>query len=139
MSAYIASPQKFWILDSKGSSYMTSIKQKFISLNLSNKFSYINIADTQSPILGNEVFQDTPSLTLTDVLYISKFLVSLSSINQFTKHNNRKITFPFPLSFSGPVDWEENWLGHERGSMYNLNDRVNPTGLVAGQPDHVLL
>ena len=29
--------------------------------------------------------------------------------------------------------------GHERGGIYYLNDRVTPTGLVAGQPDPVLL
>jgi len=29
--------------------------------------------------------------------------------------------------------------GHERGDIYYLDDRVTPTGLVAGQPDLVLL
>ena len=56
MNIYIASPQKFWILDSGASFYMTSMKQKSDSLNLSNKFSSVNIADgTESPVLGNVV------------------------------------------------------------------------------------
>ena len=68
MSAHNASPVKPWILDSKASSYMTGIKQKFVSLNFSNKFPLVNIADgIQSPILGNGVVQVTSSLTLTDV------------------------------------------------------------------------
>jgi len=47
---------------------MTGIKQNFVSLHLSNKFSYVNIIDgTQSPVLGNVNIQATPSLTLTDV------------------------------------------------------------------------
>jgi len=29
--------------------------------------------------------------------------------------------------------------GHERGGIYYLDDRVTPTGLIAGQPDLVLL
>jgi len=59
---------------------MTGIKQKNISLNLSNKFSFVDIADgTQSPVLGNGVVQATSSLTLTDVLYVSKnFIIVLS-------------------------------------------------------------
>ena len=54
----------------------------------------VKIADgTHSPVLGNGTVQATPSLTLTDVLYVSWFLVSLLSISQFTKQNNCKITF----------------------------------------------
>ena len=89
---------------------MTGIKKKFISVNLSNKFSSVNIVDgTQSHVLGNGVIQATPSLAFTDVLYVPKFSVSLLSISQFTKYNNCKITFlSFPLCFSGLVDWEED-------------------------------
>jgi len=47
---------------------MTGIKQKFISLKFSNTYPSVKIADdTQSPVLGNEIIQATPSLTLTDV------------------------------------------------------------------------
>ena len=88
---------------------MTSIKQKIVSLNLFNKFPSSNIADgTKSLVLGNRVVQATPSLTLTDVLYVSKFLVNLLSITQFTKHNNCKITFFLPTCFSRSVYWEED-------------------------------
>jgi len=73
---------------------MTGIKQKFVSLNLSNTFPQVNLADgTQSPLLGNEIVQTTPSLTLIDVIFVPKFPVSLLSISQFTKYNNCKITF----------------------------------------------
>ena len=75
---------------------MTSIKQEFVSLNLSRVHPSVKIADgTHSPILGNGVVQTIPSLTLTDVLYVQKFHVSLLSVSQFTKHNNCNITF-FP-------------------------------------------
>ena len=94
MCANNASLQKPWILDSGVSSHMTGIKHKFVSLNFFNKFSPVNIADgTQSPASDNVVVQATPYLTLTDVLYVPKFSVSLLSISQFTKHNNCKITF----------------------------------------------
>ena len=63
---------------------MTDIKQKFVSLKLSNKFSTVNIADgTQSPVLSNGVVQATLPLTLTDVLFVPKFSISLLSISQF--------------------------------------------------------
>jgi len=70
---------------------MTGIKQKSVSLNYSNKFRSVNIADgSQSPVLGNRVVRATLSLTLIDVLYVLKFLVSLLSISQFTKQNTTK-------------------------------------------------
>ena len=77
-----ASSSRPWILDSGASSHMTHIQNKFDSLHLSNKFSSVNIADgTQSPVLGNGVVHATSSLTLADVLYVLKFLVSLFSIS----------------------------------------------------------
>jgi len=94
MSAYNASPQNAWILHSRASSHMTGIKQKFVSLNLFNRFPPVNIVDgTLSPVLSNRVIHATPSLTLTDVLFVPKFPVALLSISQFIKHNKCKITF----------------------------------------------
>ena len=79
---------------------MTDIKQKFISLNLSNKFSSVNIVDgIQTTVLGKGVVHATPSSTLIDVLYVLKFLVSILSISQFTKHNSCKITIFLPIAF----------------------------------------
>jgi len=118
---------------------MTVIKEKIMSLNLSNTYSSVKIADVSySLVLGNGIVHATPSLTLTDVLFVPKFPVSLLSISQFTKHNNCKITFFPSHCLSGPVNWEEDWFGRERGSMYYLDDRVTPTGLVAYQSDLVL-
>ena len=54
MNAYIASPQKPCILNSGAPSHITDIKQRFISLNLSNTYSSVKITNvTQSPVLGN--------------------------------------------------------------------------------------
>jgi len=73
---------------------MTGTKQEFISLNLSRVHPSVKIIDcNHPPVLGNGVVQATPSLTLTDVLYVPRFHVSLLSISQFTKHNNCKIIF----------------------------------------------
>ena len=73
---------------------MTGIKDKFTSLHLFTQFSSVNIADgTQSPVLGDEVVQVTPSLNLKNVLYVPKFPVSLLSISQFTKQHNCSVTF----------------------------------------------
>jgi len=61
---------------------MTGIKDKFISSHLFNQFSSVNIVDdTQSHVLGNGVVQITPSLNLTNMLYVLKFSVSLLSIS----------------------------------------------------------
>ena len=118
---------------------MTSIKQKIISLNLSNKIPSVNIVnDTQSPVLGNGIVQTTPSLTLTVLLYVPKFSVGLLSISQFTKHNNNKITF-FPSYVFQDLSTGGIGLGHETEGMYYLDDRMTPTGFIAGQPDPVLL
>jgi len=87
------------ILDSGVSSHITGTKQEFVSLNLSRVHPSVKIANgTHSPTLGNGKVQATPSMTLTDVLYVPRFCVSLLSISQFTKHNNCKITF-FQLPF----------------------------------------
>ena len=119
---------------------MIGIKQKFISLNLSNKFSSINITDgTQSILLGNRVVQATLFLTFTDVLYVSKFTVSLLSMSQFTKYNNCKIIFfLFHHDFMYRLG-RELLQGIKRGGMFYLDNRVSLTGSVAGQPDPVLL
>jgi len=95
-----------------------------MSLNLSNKFSLVNIADgTQSLLSGNGVVQVTPILTLTNVLYVLKFRVSLLSISQFTKHNNCKITFfPSHCVFRDLSTGRKISSGHERGGMYYLDD-----------------
>jgi len=46
----------------------------------------IKIVDgTHSPVLDNGVVQAAPSLTLTDVLYVPRFSISLLSISQLTK------------------------------------------------------
>ena len=93
-------------LDSGVSSHMTSIKDKFISLHIFNQFSSVNIVDgTRSLVLGNKVVHATPSLNLTDVLYVPIFFITLLSISQFTKQNN---IFPFLLCLSGPDNWEED-------------------------------
>jgi len=112
---------------------MAGIKQKIVSLNLSNKFPSINIADgTQSAILGNEVVQATPSLTLIDVLYVSNSLLVLS-ISQITKHNNWEIIFfPSHHIFQDLLTGKRIGTGYKRRVMYYLNDKVLPTGLVAG-------
>jgi len=71
-------------------------KQEFVSLNLSRVHPSVKIIDgIYSPALENGVVQVTPFLTLTDILYVSRFPVSLLSISQFTKYNNGKITFFF--------------------------------------------
>jgi len=120
---------------------MIGIKQKFVSLNLSSIHPSVKITDgTHSHVLGNEVVQATPSLTLTNILYVSWFPVSLLSISQFTKHNNCKITFlPSHCVFQDMSTGKRIGSGHERGGIYYLDDRVTPTGLVAGQPDPILL
>jgi len=141
MHAYTASPQKPWILDSGASSHMRGIKQKFVSLNLSNVHLSIKIADgSHSPVLGNRVVQATPSLTLTDVLYVPLFPISLLSISQFSKHNNCKITFlPSHYVFEDLSTGKRIGSEHKREGIYCLDDRVTPTGLVTGQPGPVVL
>jgi len=89
---------------------MIDITQKFVSLNMSIVHPSVKITDgTHSHVLGDGVVQATPSLTLTDVIYIPRFHVSLMSTSQLTKQNNYKITlFSFSLCVSGPVNWEED-------------------------------
>jgi len=90
-------------------------------------------------LLGNKVVQVTLSLTLADVLYVPRFPVSLLSISQFTKNNCKITSFPSHCVFQDLSTRKRIGSGHERGDIYYLDDRVTPTGLVAGQPDPVLL
>jgi len=65
---------------------MTSITYKFAFLNMSPAYPSVKIVDgTHSPVLGNGVVQATPSLTLTNVLYVLRFLISLLSISLLNK------------------------------------------------------
>ncbi|XP_020255709.1 uncharacterized protein LOC109832716 [Asparagus officinalis] len=141
MDAYIASPHEPWVLDSEASSHMIGIKDRFISLHLSNKFPSIRIADgTLSPVFDAGVVHTTSSLKLNDVLYAPKFPVSLLSISKFTKHNNFKVTFfPSYCVFQDLATGMTIGSGHERGGMYYLDDSVPGAGLVAAQPDSTLL
>ena len=86
-------------------------------------------------LLGNKVVQATPSLTLTDVLYVPRFPVSLLSISQFTKNNCKITSFPSHCVFQYLSNGKRIGSGHERGGIYYLDDRVTPTGLVADKPD----
>ena len=64
--------------------------------------------------------------------------VSHLFINQFTKHNNYKISFfPSQCVFQDLSIGKRIGSGHEQGGIYYLNDQVTPTCLVAGQPDPV--
>ena len=57
---------------------MTGVTQKFISLNMSTAYPSVKIADgTHSHVLDNGAVQATPSLTLTEVLYVPRFPISL--------------------------------------------------------------
>ena len=118
---------------------MTDIQNKFDYLHLSNKFSYVNIADgTQSPVLDNRVVHATSFLT--DVSYVSKFPVSLNSISQFTKQNSCKVTFFLPIMFFQDMTTGKRiGSGHEREIMYYLDDKVSPIVLDTNQPDPILL
>ena len=61
---------------------MTGTIQKFVFLNMSTTHTSVKIVDgTHSPVLDNGVVQATSSLTLTDVLYVPCFPVSLLSIS----------------------------------------------------------
>jgi len=55
------------------------------------------------------------------------------------KHNKCKITFFLSYCISQDLSTGRRiGSGRERGSMYYLDDRVTPTGLVVDQPDPVL-
>ena len=97
------------------------------------------VVGTHSPVLVNGVVQVTPFLTLTDVIYVPRFPISLLSISHLTKQNIYKIMFfPSHCVYQDLSTGKGIGSGHQRGKYY-LDDRVTPTGLVAGQPDPVLL
>jgi len=119
---------------------MTGIKDKFTSSHFFTQFSSVNIVDgTQSPVLSDGVVQATPFLNLKNVLCVLKFSISLLSISQFTKQHNCSVTF-FPSYYViQDLTIRRIGSGRERECMYYLDDRVSPIGLVAGQPDPILL
>ena len=59
MSAFTASSTKPWVLDSKVSSHMIGIKDKFHSLSFNNNLSPVNIADDTSFTVYDGVFHAT--------------------------------------------------------------------------------
>ena len=103
---------------------MTGIEDKFTSLHLFTQFSSVNIVDgTQSLVLCDGVVQATSSLNLKNVLYVSKFPISLLSISQFTKQYNCSVTFfPSYCVFQDLTTGRRIGSGHERGGMYYLDE-----------------
>jgi len=95
MHAYTVFPQKSWILNPGASSHMQVLKKVYF-FKYVHYLPFVQINDgTHSPLLSNGIVQTNPALTLTDVFYVSRFLVNLLSINQLTKQNNCNIIF-FP-------------------------------------------
>jgi len=132
MNPYIVSPHIPWILDSGASSHMIGIKNKFISYIFPINFLVLTLLMVHSLIYLTMGVQATPSLNLINELYAPQFPISLLSISQFTKQNNCNVTF-FPpyYVFHDLTTGRKIGSGHERGSMYYLDDRVSPAGLVA--------
>ena len=88
------------------------------------------VDDSFSSVLENRVLHATLSLTLT---------VSLLSISQLKSIITAKLHFFLSYCVSQDLSTGRRiGSGHERGSMYYLDDRVTPTGLVVDQPDPVL-
>ena len=78
-SAFIALSDKSWILDLGAFTHMTGTKDKFHSFFFSSHIPHNNIVDGTSSTLWEKVIHATP-LSLNDVLFVSKFSVSLLSI-----------------------------------------------------------
>ena len=134
MHTYTATPQKPWILDSGASSHIIDIKENFVFLNMSTTHPSVKI--TNGTHYG--IVQANSLLTLTNVLYVSRFRVSLMPINQLK--NNCNITFSLLIVYLKTRRLKRGLVeGHERGGIYYMDNRVTSTGLVAGKFDPVLL
>ncbi|XP_020266951.1 uncharacterized protein LOC109842493 [Asparagus officinalis] len=120
MDAYIDSSHKPWVLDSGASAHMTGIKDHFVSLHLSDKFSSIRIADVR----GDGVVHATSSLKLIDVLYVPKFPVGVVHATSSLKLIDVLYVPKFPDLATGM----KLGSGHERGGVYYLDDNVPDAG-----------
>lgn len=73
---------------------MTDIRNKFGSLNFSNKYPSVHITNGSSfLIVGNGIVHAINFLTLNNILFISNFPICLLSTSQIIKNNNFSVTF----------------------------------------------
>lgn len=92
-SASTVSHGKSWMLDNGATAHITSTKSVFHTFS-SSSLPPVCLADgTFSPITGTGVITPTRDLTLENVLFAPKFLVSLLSISHLTKTHNCSVTF----------------------------------------------
>ena len=84
-SAFTATTDKPEVLDLRASPHMTRIKEN--SLSFLDNISHVNIVDGTSSTVHEKRVVHTSSLSLNDVLFVSKFSVSLS-INKLTTQNH---------------------------------------------------
>lgn len=115
-----------WIIDSGATDNMTCDRQMFSNLSSSCSKSVITNANgVSSPIVGIGTVSLSPSLSLTDTLFIPSLNCNLMSVSQLTKsHNCVAIFFPTHCIFQNIHTKELIGSGKEKGGLYYLDGRL---------------
>ena len=116
-----------WIIDSGATDHMTGSSSIFSSYKPCAGSKIVKIADgSLSPIAGNGDIKLSPSITLSNVLHVPKFLCNLLSISKVTKDLNCRANF-----FHSHCEFQDTDLGkmignaRECGGLYILDDGNN--------------
>lgn len=85
-----------WIIDSGASDHMTSLQSLFSSHSICSGRDKVRVADkTLSSIFEKGSINVSPTMSLSSILHVPKFVTNLLSISRITRDLNCSVTF-FP-------------------------------------------
>ena len=136
-TALLSSTPRTWVIDSGTSQHMTGDTGTLSSLHTSSVPSTVTLADgSTSAVTGVGIAHPTSSMTLSSVLHVPHFPLSLLSVSQITKHLDCLITFSSSSCvFQDRKTGKTFGSGTERGGLYYLTldslSASSPHGLLS--------
>ena len=113
-----------WIIDTGATDHMTCDPSKFTNLSSSDsKPVIVNANGISSPVVGLGTVSISPSLSISNVLFVPSLNCNLLSVSQITKsHNCVAIFFPTHFVLQNIHTKEKIGSGKKIGGLYYLED-----------------
>ena len=131
-SAFIASHDISWVIDSGASAHMTGTPSTLTSYHPDSSIPNVHIADGRPcTVRGYGTSRATATLPLYNVLYVPRFPTNLLSISAITKALNCGVFFyPYHCIFQDLSTGQRIGLGRENGrGIYELVANYPSAGL----------
>ena len=128
MSASTSHSNSPWIIDSGAFGHITGSSPMFSTYIPHSGQDKVKIADgIVSSIFGKGLVQVSPSLSLSSVLHVPSFPISLLSISRITRNQNCSVTFfPSHCVFQDLLMRRTIGNGREENGLYLLEPQEQP-------------